>query len=75
MINPKYKLCWVTEDVADEEWLSGEQISHTYYCNNKTELMKRYRQAAAGEAYNFEVYVWNWNQYCLTNMKLEKGEK
>lgn len=23
---PHYKLNWVTEDEADEEWLSGEQI-------------------------------------------------
>ena len=68
---PKYRLDWVTEDEGDEEWLPGEQSSHSYFCNNKTELLKRYQQAVTEQGFNFEVYVWNWNQYVLSNI----GEK
>lgn len=68
---PKYRLDWVTEDEGDEEWLPGEQHSHSYFCNNKTELFKRYQQAVTEQGYDFEVYVWNWNQYVLSNI----GEK
>ena len=67
----KYKLCWVTEDTPDEEWLPGAQIHHDFYCNNKTELFKQYRQALTEHGYNFDVYVWRWNQYCLTNIYLK----
>ena len=66
----RYCLKWITEDEPDEEWLPGEQIPHEFYCNNKTELFKRYQQALTEQGYDFEVYVWNWNQYYLTNMKL-----
>ena len=67
-MTPKYRLDWVTEDEPDEEWLSGEQTPHSYYCNNKTDLFKRHEQAVTEQGYNFEVYVWNWNQYMLSNI-------
>lgn len=67
----RFCLKWVTEDEPEEEWLPGEQHTHEFYCNNKFELFKRYRQAVTEQGYDFDVYVWNWNQYCLTNMRLE----
>ena len=67
----KYKLTWITEDDPDEDWLSGEQHSHSYYCNNKTALFKRYLQAKVEQGYDFEIYVRNENRYCLTDIKLE----
>lgn len=65
----RYCLKWITEDEPDK-WLPGEQIPHEFYCSNKTELLKRYQQALTEQGYDFEVYVWNLNQYYLTNMKL-----
>lgn len=67
-----YCLTWLTEDEADEDWMSEAQTPHKFYCNNKIELLKRYRQALTEQGYDFEVYAWIRNQYCLTNIKLEE---
>ena len=68
---PHYKLNWVTEDEADEEWLPGEQIPHFCYCNNKAELERRHQQAVTESGYNFSVDVWCWNQYIASNIGKE----
>lgn len=68
---PKYKLTWVTEDEPDEEWLWGEQHIHEAFFNNKTELFQRIEQAKTEQGYDFDVYIWDWNQYVLTNIPVK----
>ena len=72
MIKPRFLLTWITEDESDEEWLPGEQHQHKYFANNKTEVKQKYLQAKTEQGYDFEVYVWNYNQYMLTNMDIER---
>jgi len=64
----RYRIDWLTEDEADEEWLPGEQHKHSKYCNNKTELHRIHQQALTEGGFCFDVYVWNYNQYMLTNI-------
>jgi hypothetical protein len=72
MNKPRFLLTWLTEDESDEEWLPGEQHQHQYFANNKTEIKRRYLQAKTEQGYDFELYVWNWNQYALTNTNVER---
>lgn len=67
----RYKIEWITEDEPDEEWLDGEWIKHIAYANNHTEIRRIIQQAKTEQGFNLDIYVWNWNQYMLTNINEE----
>ena len=63
----RYKLNWVTNDPSDDEY----QRSHTYYCDSKTDLEKRHRQAITEGGYNFSVDVRYENKFIASNIGRE----
>ena len=62
----------VNEVLEIEDSIKVDFDISNYFANNKTEIKRRYLQAKTEQGYDFELYVWNWNQYVLTNTNVER---